>query len=104
MSEKRHFIAMLHPGRPDLPATMTEAEAEAIGEHSAHLERHFGEGSILFAGFSPEVHVGIVVLECPTKDEASRIMAADPAVERGVLTCEVSDFEVFLAHGAAAGA
>lgn len=95
------FISMMRPGKPGLPESMTPADREIFGAHTAWLRQKYSEGSIIFAGPSMDddhEHYAIVILDTQTKEDAVSIMNRDPAVACGLLTSVVTDFEVFLSR------
>lgn len=95
------YISMMKPGKPDLPASMTDDDRIVFGKHAEYLRSKFAEDRIIFAGPSMEAngeHFAVVVLSAETKDQAVQIMNADPAVESGLLTSHVTEFEVFLSR------
>jgi len=91
-----HFLLELRPSRPDLPATMTDAERALVGEHFVRLERLAKEGKLLIAGRSEDAAIGIAVLDVADESEARRIVAEDPALRGGVMAGRLHPFRLAL--------
>jgi uncharacterized protein YciI len=94
-----HYISVMRPGKPGLPASMTAHERETFREHVAYLREQHTSGRVVFAGPSVEPgeeHFAVVVLEAECKAHAQAIMERDPAVASGLFTSHVTEFEVFL--------
>ena len=97
MPDSPQFICFLEPTRPDMPDEPTPAESKAVSDHFAYYQRLLANGSLIIAGRTQEPpHIGIMVFEAPTKDDALSIAAQDPAVAAGVFKCRVQSYQVAL--------
>ena len=68
-------------------------EQRYFREHSENLKRLRDEGRLVMgARYSDK---GLVVLQATSIEEARTWMQQDPAIQHGVLTCEIHPFNVF---------
>jgi uncharacterized protein YciI len=101
--EKKHFIYVFDPVRPELvtnPDAWT-AEEERIGEaHFAYLKQATTEGTVLLAGRSLDgIGPAVVILEATSEDEARRFMQNDPFVTGGLMRAALHPFRPSLVRG-----
>jgi uncharacterized protein YciI len=101
--EKKHFIYVFDPVRPELvtnPDAWT-AEEERVGEaHFAYLKQATSEGIVLLAGRSLDgTGPAIVILEAASEDEAHRFMDEDPFVAGGLMHATLHPFRPSLVRG-----
>ena len=98
MAEPSQFLYRIVPTRPEmLVSGPTEPESQAVAAHFAHLQRLQGEGVVLMAGRTVDTGLdtwGIVVFQAASPAEADRVMRADPAIARGVMTGELFPYRV----------
>ena len=93
------FICFLEPTRPDMPDDPTPEESQAIAAHFAYYQRLLAKGSLVLAGRTQEPpHIGILIFNAPTKDDALSIVAQDPAVAAGVFNCRVQSYQIALSQ------
>ena len=91
------FICILEPTRPEMPDNPTEQETSAIEAHFAYYQALLAKGSLVIAGRTQEPpHLGILIYEAPTKEDAISIAAQDPGVMAGVFSCRVQSYSVAL--------
>ena len=91
------FICFLDPTRPGMPDDPTPAEAKAAEAHFEYYKKLLTKGSLLLAGRTQEPpHIGLMIFEAPTKEDAISLAAQDPAVAAGVFTCRVQSYEIAL--------
>ena len=91
------FICFLEPTRSAMPDDPTPAESKAVADHFAYYQRLLAKGSLVLAGRTQEPpHIGIMIFNAPTKDDALSIVAQDPAVAAGVFTCKVQAYQIAL--------
>lgn len=99
-----HWLGVLTL-RPDLRdlAVWSDADRAAVGAHFAELQRLVAGGIVLLAGRTDEIGpngwmaedtLGIVVFAAPDREAAEALMAADAAVEAGVMRVKVHAFQV----------
>lgn len=89
------FICFLEPTRAGMPDDPTPDEAKAAGDHFVYYQRLLARGSLILAGRTQEPpHIGIMIFQAPTKDDAISIAAQDPAVIAGVFTYRVQSYQV----------
>jgi len=91
------FICFLEPTRKAMPDDPTPEESKAAEAHFAYYQRLLKRGSLILAGRTQESpHIGILIFEAPTKEDAISIAAQDPAVTAGVFTCRVQEYKIAL--------
>ena len=91
------YICFLEPTRADMPDEPTDAQTKAVADHFAYYQRLLAKGSLILAGRTQEPpHIGIMIFNAPTKDDALSIVAQDPAVMAGVFTCKVQSYSISL--------
>ena len=93
------WLYILRPPRQTFADDMTEEERELMQAHFAYLRELLTEGKLVLAGPSLGPLFGVVVFEADDEDEARRIAAADPAVNSGLQTVELSPFRLSLLRG-----
>jgi len=98
--EKKHFIYVFDPARPEL---VTESdswtkEEERIGEaHFAYLKQATSDGIVLLAGRSLDsTGPAIVIFQAASEDEARRFMENDPFVLNGLMRASLHPFRASL--------
>jgi uncharacterized protein len=77
----------------------TAKENEAVGRHFTRLKAATDAGQVIFAGRSNEAldaTFGLVVFEADTEAAAKQFMAADPAVEAGVMSATLHPYVLAL--------
>jgi uncharacterized protein YciI len=89
--------------RPDLQdaAGWTEKEEATVARHYEYLERLLAAGTLILAGKTDGLDAktfGLVIFEAGSEKEARDIMAADPAVESGVMSAELHPYTIALAR------
>ncbi|MBL4699018.1 MAG: hypothetical protein JKX70_09330 [Phycisphaerales bacterium] len=91
------FICFLEPTRAEMPDAPTDAETKAVADHFKYYQRLLKRDCLILAGRTQEPpHIGIMIFNAPTKDDALSIVAQDPAVAVGVFTCKVQAYSVAL--------
>ncbi len=91
------FICFIEPTRPDMPGDPTPAESKAVADHFAYYQRLLKRNCLILAGRTQEPpHIGIMIFNAPTKDDALSIVAQDPAIAAGVFTCRVQQYQIEL--------
>ena len=90
------FVVQYTPKRPNLLATMTPSEAEAIGAHFQYLKAHFDAKKLDFAGRREDAAFGIAVFQADSAEQAQAFTANDPAVRAGVFTATYGEFSYAL--------
>lgn len=91
------FICFLEPTRPEMPDAPTPEESKAISDHFAYYQRLLKRDCLILAGRTQEPpHIGILIFNAPSKDDALSIVAQDPAVAAGVFTCRVQAYQIAL--------
>ena len=92
------YLYRLQPTRPAMLIDgLTPAEQEAVASHFAYLQELAAAGVVLLFGRTQTTDAqtfGIVIYRAGSPDEASRIMADDPAVRAGVMRAQVFPFRV----------
>src|SRR5258708_2113029 len=77
----------------------TESEKAIVAEHFAYLQDLTAQGVMIFVGRTlnaDENAMGLAVFRAESEDAASRIMNADPAMKKGVMTAKLYPFKVVL--------
>jgi uncharacterized protein YciI len=66
---------------------MAEAEAAVMAEHAAYWQGHLDRGLVVAFGpvAEPTGFWGLAVLETPSRDDAERLAAGDPAITSGTM-------------------
>jgi uncharacterized protein YciI len=90
------FICTMRPKRPDFLATLSPAEADAMGEHMAYVGRLFDEGKVLIGGAATDGAIGFYVFLVDSAADAERIFEGDPAVRAGIGISELHPFRMGL--------
>ncbi len=95
------FLYRLELVDPELarnPDAWTEEDNRIVGVHFQKLQELQAAGSLIMAGRSPDPErgFGLVLFKAASKEEAQKIMEADPAVEKGLMSAELFDFGVAL--------
>jgi uncharacterized protein YciI len=85
------YLYRLLPPRPDFAATMTDDEKAAMGRHVQYWSELLAAGRVLI--FSPVADPagdwGVGVVQAATRDDASALGDADPAVVAGFARYEI---------------
>jgi uncharacterized protein len=89
---KSQFVIRLSPVHPE--AAATEEEKARIVMHFDYLKMLLADGKLLLAGMSPDDYTGILLIEAVDREEAERIMTADPAVSGNVYQAELHPFRI----------
>jgi len=94
------FIYRITPTRIGMLADgPTQREAEIVGRHFEYLKRLTEAGQVHLAGrtlTTDERSFGIVVFSAESESLAQQLVAADPAVQEGVMRAELLPFRVAL--------
>src|SRR5438876_1151536 len=99
MADKRSYISILKPSRSNMHASVTKEQAEIFEQHCNYVKEEFAAGNIRLAGTSFESgqeHFAIVILTAEDKAAAEALINADPAVEKGLLTSRLTEFNFFV--------
>jgi len=98
---KQHFFVRLISPRATFPGDMTEREKALLQEHSAYMQGQFDAGKILLYGpvMAASGAFGAAVWEVKDEAEARGLVEADPWVQGGVVTFELSAMRVSGAQG-----
>ena len=91
-----HFLAIYRPPRATFATDATPEEDRVIGNHFQYLKRLLAEGKLILAGPCEDASMGLAVFETADEKEARDILAADPAVQGGVFTCDLKPYRVSL--------
>lgn len=81
---------------------LSKAEQDIFANHCHYLQEKFIEKTVLQAGTSFEIGeegFAIVILRANSKEEATSIIEADPAVKSGLLNVRVTEYSIFLDRG-----
>ena len=92
----RTWLVHLRPTRPDWPAARTDAEAAALAEHFAQLERLTAAGECVIAGPRLDGSLGVAVYDGIDLDRMRALLAEDAMVVAGFFTAEVSAMRLSL--------
>ena len=96
----RQFLYRIKPVRPEmLSEGPTEAESAVVSEHFTYLTNLTNAGVVLLTGRTlntDQSSFGIVILTADSEGDARKLMLADPAVQKGVMTAEIFPFRVAL--------
>lgn len=100
MSATPEWLYRIQPTRPAMLAEgPTEPERATVAAHFAYLEGLTAAGVVILAGRTlttgPE-SFGIVVFRAESEPAAQAIMAADPAVQAGVMHATLFPYRVAL--------
>lgn len=94
------FICFLEPSREGMPDSPTPEEAAGVRAHFEYYSRLRDEGVLILAGRTQEPpFVGVFIFEAPTREDAARIVAADPGVTEGLFRARVQPYRVALERG-----
>lgn len=77
----------------------TEKENDTVARHFRYLTKLLDDKILIFAGKTKGLDsstFGIVIFQAETDDEAKSIMNRDPAVKEGIMTADLSPFQVAL--------
>ncbi len=99
----RQFLLRIEPVRAGFTLqNMTEEEQKGAVAHLAYLKSLFGEGKLTFAGqaFDPKGFFGIIVVNAPDLESATRLLHSDPFVKANLFRGEVVPFRTALDRGA----
>ena len=84
---------------PDMLSAPTAEESAAVAAHFAYLTELKDRGTLMLAGRTLTVDehcFGLVIFEAASEADARRIMADDPAVQRGVMRAELHPYRIAL--------
>ena len=96
------FICIMKPTKPktaDAPKYSGAEAGKIFGQHGAFLKKMAGEGTVIFAGYTMGENPGalsLAVLNAKSAHDAETIMRAAPAVSAGLLTADITEFDVFV--------
>jgi uncharacterized protein YciI len=101
------FLYILRPVRPAmLSEGPTPEEQRAVADHFAYLTDLTEKGIMILVGRTqtsgPDT-MGLAIFEAADEDAARAIMAADPAVARGVMGATLYPYKIALMRGRAGG-
>lgn len=99
----RQFLLRIEPVRAGFTLqTMTEDEQKTAAAHLAYLKGLFAEGKLTLAGqaFDPKGLFGIIVVNAPDMESASRLLHGDPLLKASLFRGEVIPFRSVLERGA----
>jgi uncharacterized protein YciI len=99
----RQFLLRIEPVRTGFTLqTMTAEEQKTAVAHLAYLKGLFAEGKLALAGqaFDPKGFFGIVVVNAPDLESASRLLQGDPFLKGNLFRGEVVPFRSVLERGA----
>jgi uncharacterized protein YciI len=99
----RQFLLRIEPVRAGFTLqNMTEEEQKTAVAHLAYLKGLFAEGTLTLAGqaFDPKGFFGIIVVNAPDLETASRLLHADPFLKGNLFRGEVIPFRTALERGA----
>jgi uncharacterized protein YciI len=95
-----HWVARLLPPRPSFSADLTDDEAALMGEHADYWQAIAGSEPGRVVVYGPVAGAagawGLCVIAAVDVDAAAALVAADPAVARGLLRPELSPMAVTL--------
>lgn len=101
MPDRPQFICFLEPVRDDMPEDPTPEEADAVRAHFEYYASLLDRGVLILAGRTLErPWLGTFIFEAGSREEADRLIAADPGVRAGVFTTRLQTYRVALARGA----
>ena len=81
----QNFVIMIRPA----PNYGTEGSDGKVEEHFEYLKKLKSDGTLIMAGRFSEVLIGLVLIQTDTREEAIRIMKADPAIKSEVFHGEL---------------
>jgi uncharacterized protein YciI len=99
----RQFLLRIEPVRDGFTLqNMTEEEQKTAAAHLGYLKGLFAEGKLTLAGqaFDPKGFFGIIVVNAPDLESASRLLNGDPFVKGNLFRGEVVPFRGVLERGA----
>jgi uncharacterized protein YciI len=99
----RQFLLRIEPVRAGFALqTMTEEEQKTAGAHLAYLRGLLAEGKLTLAGqaFDPKGFFGIIVVNAPDLESATRLLQGDPFVKANLFRGDVTPFRSVLDRGA----
>jgi uncharacterized protein YciI len=97
------FLLRIEPVRAGFTLqNMTEEEQKAAVAHLAYLRGLFAEGTLTLAGqaFDPKGFFGIIVVNAPDQEAASRLLHDDPFLKGNLFRGDVVPFRGVLERGA----
>lgn len=89
------FLVDYAPTRADVLANPNPTETQGIVGHMQTMAKLAAEGVVTWGGKTGEGHA-LVLLLARDRADAERIAGLDPAVQKGVFTFRVTDFDVKL--------
>ncbi|GAB3449135.1 YciI family protein [Actinophytocola sediminis] len=86
-----HFLYQFVPHRPDLPTTMSDAEAAVMGEHVGYWQQLVDQGVAVVFGpvADPAGAWGIAVVAADDEEDVRGISAADPVTREDLGTVHI---------------
>jgi uncharacterized protein YciI/uncharacterized protein YndB with AHSA1/START domain len=87
-------IALLRPARAGFHLDPTVQELQALGAHLELLKRLAREGRVVVAGPCEDGSLGVAIFPTDDAAAAQALMADDPCVKAGVMSCEVHPFRM----------
>ncbi|HEV7649642.1 MAG TPA: YciI family protein [Actinophytocola sp.] len=102
----RFFVFRFVPYKPDLPTSMTAAEAATMAEHGAYWQALADRGTAVVFGpvADPAGAWGVAIVEVATEAAAQAIRAADPVVRADLGPVEIHPMPVAITRQAPAAA
>lgn len=94
----RQYVYVLKAVRATFPGDATPEERAIVGEHFAHLQRLFTEGTMVHVGRCEDAAFGLAIFNAESDDAAREIMQRDPVVVQGVMTAKLHPYRIVL-HG-----
>lgn len=89
------YVVTFQPGaawKKDVPAD----QQPGLAEHIAYWEGVSKKGVVVLAGPFADEASGMAILRVPSKEEAEKLVAADPGVRTGLLTAQVRPWRAML--------
>ncbi len=71
--------------------------AQGLGPHGAYMSRLFKDGVVVGAGPSLDPAGGLAILKAKDMTEAKALLAADPAIQAGIMTAEIRNWRPLFA-------
>ncbi|MEZ6242787.1 MAG: YciI family protein [Phycisphaerales bacterium] len=100
MPDAFQFICFLEPSRDTMPEDPTPEEAAAVRAHFEYYSARRDSGELILAGRTLErPWVGIFIFEAASREDAERLVEADPGVKAGVFRTRLQPYRVALLRG-----
>jgi len=90
---------VLEPAAFDKPEDMTPEQQAVSAEHFEYLKKLHADGVLVVAGRTDGAEMGIVVFESEDEAAARTLMAADPAVAKGLMRARLYPYRLALLRG-----